>query len=197
LADGKRIGLLGGSFNPAHRAHRHISISALERLALDEVWWLVSPQNPLKSTDGMASLKTRIDSAQKVADDARIHVTDMETDLGTIYTIDTLRALLKRHAEHRFVWLMGADNFIQLPEWKDWREIFRLVPIAIFPRPTYSRRALSGKAARRFSKYRIPDSRAHRLADKKAPAWAFVSVKQDAISATLIRRQKGADWDHE
>jgi nicotinate-nucleotide adenylyltransferase len=197
LADGKRIGLLGGSFNPAHRAHRHISLSALKRLALDEVWWLVSPQNPLKSTDGMASLQDRIDSAKKVADDKRIKVADLESEFDTRYTVDTLRELLKRHPEHRFVWLMGADNFIQLPEWKDWRKIFRLVPIAIFPRPTYSRRALSGKAARRFSRYRIPDSRAHRLAERKAPAWVFVSVKPDAISATQIRSQKGADWTNE
>jgi nicotinate-nucleotide adenylyltransferase len=183
----QRIGLLGGSFNPAHRGHLHITHTALERLRLDSVWWLVSPQNPLKDSDGMASHEERMSGASAVADDSRIHVSDIERDLGTRYTVDTLRALKKRHPEHRFVWLMGADNLLQLPRWKNWATIFRLVPVAIFPRPSYSKRALTGAASRRFARHQVREYRAPTLTDMHPPAWIFLRMRPDATSATRIR----------
>ena len=188
----KRIGLLGGSFNPAHRGHLHISRHALERLRLDEVWWLVSPQNPLKSKDDMDSLASRLDSAQTMANDSRIRISNIEAELGTVYTAETLAALGKIYPNARFVWLMGADNLLQIPKWKNWENIFRSVPIAIFPRPSYSKRALSGIAARRFARYRVDESRANRLAEMAPPAWTVLEIKPDAISATRIRAKIGA-----
>jgi nicotinate-nucleotide adenylyltransferase len=188
----KRIGILGGSFNPAHRGHAHISKQALKLLQLDEVWWMVSPQNPLKSSDGMADLNIRIESARSIAQDKRIRVTDIEIELGTTYTAETLTKLKQTYPKARFVWLMGADNLMQIPKWKDWQSIFRTVPIAIFTRPTYTNRALAGFAARRFARYRVDENQAHRLSIMQAPAWAFLNIKPDAISATRVRAGIGA-----
>ena len=186
----KRIGLLGGSFNPAHKGHLHLSQTAYGRLGLDEVWWLVSPQNPLKSAQGMAPFAERFARAGAVAAvDSRIVVSDLERDMGTRYTIDTLRQLRARFPKNRFVFLLGADNFIQLPQWRQWTSIFRTVPIAIFPRPSYSYRALTGRAAKRFARFRVPDVQAHRLAERRAPAWVFVGMAPDATSATRIRQR--------
>jgi len=188
----KRIGLLGGSFNPAHRGHLHISRHAIARLGLDELWWLVSPQNPLKPEAGMAPLEERLETARAVARDLPIRVTDIERDLGTRYTADTLRALKNRHPGARFVWIMGADNLIQIVRWKDWRAIFRMVPIAVFPRPTYSFKALSGRAARRFAGAQVRPVRAASLADMRPPAWVFLPTPPDAASARRIRAQRGS-----
>jgi nicotinate-nucleotide adenylyltransferase len=186
-----RIGLLGGSFNPAHAGHLHISRIALERLRLDRVWWLVSPQNPLKSTEGMGTYAERLAAARTAAKaEPRIEVSDFERQAGTRYTIDTLLALREDYPQHRFVFLMGADLFIQLPRWRAWTAILRTVPIAIFPRPSYSNRALSSRAARRFAAFRVPEIRAHRLANATPPAWAFVPATTDPSSATLIRRSR-------
>lgn len=188
------MGLLGGSFNPAHDGHRHISLIALERLRLDEVWWMVSPQNPLKATAGMATMAARIEAAQRIADHRRIRVTGIESEFGTSHTVDTIAALRRRFRAIRFVWLMGADNLVQIPQWKQWRRLFRSVPIAVFPRPTYSLRALSGVASRRFAKARVPPSRARALADLRPPAWTFLRVPTHATSATEIRRRtRGPD----
>ena len=142
----RRIGLLGGSFNPAHRGHLHLSLTALQRLDLDEVWWLVSPQNPLKPVAGMAPFAARLDQARQVAaGHKRIRVTDLENRLGgSHYTADTLKALRRRFPRLRFVWLMGGDNLVQIRHWERWAEIFRTVPIAVFDRPSYS-----AKGARR------------------------------------------------
>lgn len=186
-----RVGLLGGSFNPAHEGHRHISLAALDRLQLDAVWWMVSPQNPLKETAGMAAYEARMEAAQRVADHPDIHVTDIERELGTVHTIDTITALRRRFESIRFVWLMGADNLIQIPRWKHWRRLFRSVPIAVFPRPTYSIRAFSGVAARVFADARVPQSRARMLADMRAPAWVFIRARRHAASATRIRQRHG------
>ena len=192
MPDSKRIGLLGGSFNPAHEGHLHISRVALDRLGLDEVWWVVSPQNPLKPATGMASFAERMMRARAFAgSEPRIVISDVERELDTRYTIDTLRALRTRFPERKFVFLMGADNFIQLPQWRDWSAIVRTVPIAIFPRPSYSYRALTGRAAKRFARFRLPDIGAHRLADQRAPAWAFVRSAPDTSSATRIRQRLG------
>jgi len=183
------VGLLGGSFNPAHAGHRHLSLVALKALRLDAVWWLVSPQNPLKPRAGMAPLARRLARAQAVAADPRIRVTDLERRLGTHYTVDTLKALRRRHPEVRFVWLMGADNLIQLPQWRRWRDIMATVPVAVVDRPSYSYRALASRAAGRYRKCRV---RPAALARAAPPAWCFVWAKRHPASATAIRRQTGA-----
>jgi len=188
-----KIGLLGGSFNPAHGGHRHISLAALKRLGLDRVWWLVAPQNPLKSTDGMAPIDERLKTARKVAGDRRIVATDIERSLGTRYTADTLKALSSRCQGHRFVWLMGADNLIQISAWRRWQEIFKIVPVAVFDRPNYGYKALAGEAAWRFRRQRLPQAKARLLADRQAPAWTFLWIPLSATSATEIRRKRAEE----
>jgi nicotinate (nicotinamide) nucleotide adenylyltransferase/ribosome silencing factor RsfS/YbeB/iojap len=187
----RRIGLLGGSFNPAHGGHLHISALALKLLDLDEIWWLVSPQNPLKPVDGMAPFLVRLEGARRIAEaDRRILVTDLESRLGSSrYTADTLKALRRRFPRPRFVWLMGGDNLVQIPKWERWPDIFRTVPIAVFDRPSYSLKALSGLAAKRFARFRVPASDERRLAEMEPPAWVFFHTRLDDRSATRIRSQ--------
>ncbi|MGD1880421.1 MAG: nicotinate-nucleotide adenylyltransferase [Kiloniellaceae bacterium] len=187
---GARIGLLGGSFNPAHDGHREISETALRRLGLDRVWWLVSPQNPLKPADGMAPQAERIAQARRAAGDPRILVTGLEARLGSTYTADTLRALVHLLPRVHFVWLMGADNLIQVHLWQDWPQIFNSLPVAVFDRPSYSLRALSGKAARAFARHRLKDSSVRRLAEARPPAWAFIHCRLNPQSATEIRARQ-------
>ena len=148
----KRIGILGGSFNPAHRGHLHVSKQALSLMYLNEIWWMVSPQNPLKTTNEMGDFKLRVESAKIMAKDRRIRVSDIEVDFGTTYTAQTLKKLKEVYPKTNFVWLMGADNLIQITKWRDWKDIFRSVPIAVFTRPTYTSRALTGFAAQRFAR---------------------------------------------
>lgn len=190
LFAGLRVGLLGGSFNPAHAGHRHISLHALKALGLDQVWWLVSPQNPLKPTRGMASLPERMVEARGVARHPRIRVTAIERDLGTRYTADTLAELKRRFPRTRFVWLMGADNLRQIPRWRHWTRIFRLVPVAVLARPTYSMNALGGMAAQRYARRRVKDHRAKGLAGHATPAWIFLRNPLHPASATAIRRAR-------
>nr|WP_090021067.1 nicotinate-nucleotide adenylyltransferase [Limimonas halophila] len=192
---GQRIGLLGGSFNPAHGGHRTISEEALRRLELDAVWWLVSPQNPLKPKAGMAPLAARVASAQRVVGDhPRIRVTTLEDALGTLYTLDTLNAVTRRMPGVRFVWLMGADNLFQIDRWAHWERIFERVPVAVFNRPHYSQTVRSAKAAHRFRRVRLPERTAARLAETPPPAWVFLHQPQDPRSATAIRaRQREAE----
>ena len=196
MSAGPRVGLLGGSFNPAHEGHLHISRLALEYLRLDQVWWLVSPQNPLKGPADMAPLDRRMDSARsRAADDDRILVTDLEREMGTVHTAETLGALKVRFPDHRFVWIMGADLLIQIPRWRRWRAIFHTVPVAVFARPPYSVRALSSRAARRFARARIRPFAAGSLAARMPPAWVFLSIQPSAVSATRIRaRLDRAGW---
>lgn len=191
---GRTVGLLGGSFNPAHPWHREISLAALTRLGLDEVWWLVSPQNPLKPIQGMASLADRLAGARAAARHPKIHASALESLLETSYTAETLRQLTVRLPYVRFVWLMGADNLSQLTRWKDWQEIFHMVAVAVFDRPTYSFRACASKAARRFGPWRIPEGAAQGLANRPPPAWVFLHTRRNALSATAIRarQQKGS-----
>jgi nicotinate-nucleotide adenylyltransferase len=180
--------LLGGSFNPAHGGHLHISRLALRHLALDEVWWLVSPQNPLKPTAGMAPFAARLAGARRVAaGHRRVRVSDIEHCLGTVYTVDTLRRLRRRFAHLRFVWLMGSDNLEQIHHWRGWAEIFRLLPIVVFDRPSYSLGALAGIAPRRFARRRLPVAAARNIAETAPPAWVFFHARLDARSATQIR----------
>lgn len=182
-----RVGLLGGSFNPAHDGHRFISLEALRRLALDEVWWLVSPQNPLKPVAGMAPLAERAAGARACAAHARLRVTTLETRFGTRYTADTLAVLRRRFPNVTFVWLMGADNLQQISRWRAWSSIFRNHPVAVFDRAPYSYRALASKAARRFARHRLPLRKAPVLAGSEAPAWVFLPIRRHPASATAIR----------
>lgn len=187
---GQRIGLLGGSFNPAHAGHRAISTTALRRLHLDAVWWLVAPQNPLKTKAGTAPLRKRVAAAKAIARHPRIVVSPLEETLGTVYTADTIAALVRRFPRVRFVWLMGADNLQQVSRWRRWPEIFATVAVAIFDRPTYSLRALAAPAARRFARQRIGERTAKRLAERKPPAWIFIRHRLNSQSSTRIRAAK-------
>jgi nicotinate-nucleotide adenylyltransferase len=184
---GARIGLLGGSFNPAHGGHRDITEAALQRLGLDQVWWLVSPQNPLKAADGMAPLAERLAGARRLANDRRIVVTGLEAGLGSAYTADTLKALTHLLPRVRFVWLMGADNLNQVHHWQDWPQIFNSLPVAVFDRPSYSFKALSSKAAHAFERFRLRERSARSLAEAGPPAWAFIRCRLNPQSATEIR----------
>ena len=182
-----RIGLLGGSFNPAHHGHLHISLDALKRLGLDEVWWMVSPQNPLKQTDDMAPLTERIASCRALASHPRIRVTPIETQLGTQVTSATLKALKQRFSASRFVWLMGADNLAQFHHWNRWVSVMRAVPVAVFDRSPYSKEALASKAANRFAHRRVAASKGPALATRHPPAWMFVTLRRHPESSTRLR----------
>lgn len=184
------IGLLGGSFNPAHEGHRHISLLALKRLRLDEVWWLVSPQNPLKPVAGMAPFEQRLAGARAIARHPRIRVSGIEAQLATTYTAETLRKLRRRLPRIRFVWLMGADNLSQFHRWKDWQQIFHTVPVAVLARPTYCLRALASEAAHRFARNRVPESASGLLGQRQPPAWSFLVGPLSPLSATAIRAQR-------
>lgn len=183
----KRVGLLGGSFNPAHRGHRRVSLAAIRALALDEVWWLVSPGNPLKPAAGMAPFAARLASARAMARRAPIRATDIETRLGTRYTIDTVRAITRRAPRTRFVWLMGADNLAQFDRWKTWREIARAVPIAVIARPGYDGFARAAPAMGWLRRFQRPAARAKDWTTWSVPALVLLRFRPDPTSATLIR----------
>ncbi|NKB44233.1 MAG: nicotinate (nicotinamide) nucleotide adenylyltransferase [Alphaproteobacteria bacterium] len=182
-----KIGLLGGSFNPAHDGHLHISRDAKRRLGLDQVWWLVSPQNPLKPTAGMGPLSDRVAGAEAVATCPWIRVTDLEQNLGTDRTWKTLQLLRTRFPKAQFVWLMGADNLAQIPNWSRWSKIFQSVHVAVFDRSPYSHKALSGKAAWRFASRRLRAARPVALWQKKNPMWVYVAQRRHGASSTAIR----------
>jgi nicotinate-nucleotide adenylyltransferase len=186
------VGLFGGSFNPAHEGHAHVARAALEQLGLDEVWWLVSPGNPLKDRRDIAPLPERFASAAARAHDGCMRVTDIEAEFGTNYTAETIVRLRARFPRLFFVWLMGADNLLQLPEWKAWSSIFSMVPVAVFARPHYLERALSGAASARFRDRRLPERAARSLARHRPPAWIFVHSRLHAASASAIRARRRA-----
>lgn len=191
VAPRRRIGLLGGSFNPAHEGHLEIALIALKRLSLDEIWFLVSPGNPLKASAGMDTLAARASSVKRViGPHPRLRVVTVEAALGTRLTADTLAALGRRFRRTRFVWLMGADNLIQIPAWARWTDIFRSVPVAVFARPGYSVKALAGKAARRFSWARRREARSRSLPLHRAPAWVFFHSRLNPASASAIREAR-------
>ena len=189
----KRIGLLGGSFNPAHGGHRRISLFAQAALGLDEVWWLVSPGNPLKPGAGMAPLAARLESARRQARRAPIVPTAIERELGTRYTIDTLRALRRRFPKHRFVWLMGSDNLAQFHRWRSWRAIARAMPIAVIARPGYEGVAFASPAGAWLGPYRRSAASLSNRAGWSAPALIHLRFDPDPRSATAIRRAD-PDW---
>ena len=185
--DHLRIGLLGGSFNPAHDAHLAISLFALKRLKLDRIWWLVSPGNPLKDVSGLPDLAARLDAARKIADDPRIVVTGIEAELRTRYTVDTIVKLRRRFPRARFVWLMGADNLSQFSQWHAWQAIAQLLPMAVIDRPSDSLRASASTAAQRLARYRLDEAKANKLADRAPPAWVFLRGLKLPLSSTELR----------
>ncbi len=182
----RAVGLLGGSFNPAHEGHRYISLEAIKRLGLNEVWWLVSPQNPLKPRAGMAPFAERLERAEAVARHPRLRVSDLEARLGTTYTAETLGRLAAMPGQ-RFLWLIGADNLLQLPRWQHWERIFALAPIAVFDRAPYSQMAVSSRAGQRFAAARVAETAAHSLKDKATPAWTYIHLPPHPASSTAIR----------
>ncbi len=182
-----RIGLLGGSFNPAHGGHRRISLFAMQALGLDEVWWLVSPGNPLKPTAGMASLAARAASARAQARRAPIRVTVIERDLGTRYTVDTLQAIVRRWPKRRFVWLMGADNLAQLHRWRDWRRLARAMPIAVIARPGYDAQAIVSPAMAWLRRYRRSAASVQSPEKWSAPTLVLLRFDPDPRSASALR----------
>jgi nicotinate-nucleotide adenylyltransferase len=190
--DGMRIGLLGGSFNPPHLAHRTISLFAIKRLRLDRVWWLVSPGNPLKDNGHLHELEARAQAARELAADPRIDVTCLESVIGTRYTVDTVNYLRRRASGSRFVWIMGADNLAQFHRWQHWQRIATQVPIAVIDRPPQSFRALAAPAAQALAPYRLPENEAGRLADHRAPAWVFLTGLKMNLSSTTLRNPDGS-----
>jgi nicotinate-nucleotide adenylyltransferase len=191
-----RIGLLGGSFNPAHGGHRRISLSALAALGLDEVWWLVSPGNPLKPAKGMAPLPARAASARRQARRAPIRVTAVERELGTRFTVDTLDRLCRRWPKNRFVWLMGADNLGQFHRWRDWRRLARAMPIAVIARPGYDAAAVASPAMAWLRRYRRSAASFRNRAEWSAPALVLLRFDPDPRSATVLR-QADPHWSEQ
>jgi nicotinate-nucleotide adenylyltransferase len=183
----RRIGLLGGSFNPAHKAHRAMSLAAARALGLDEVWWLVSPGNPLKPRAGMAPYSARLASARQMARRSVIRASDLERRLGTVYTADTLRLLVRRLPRHRFIWLMGEDTVAQFHQWKNWRRLVRTVPIAVLSRPGYTGEARTARVSGWLRRFVRPGSQAQEWTRWSAPAIVFLALPPDRTSATLLR----------
>lgn len=187
MSKGLRVGLLGGSFNPAHRGHRRISLSARGALGLDEIWWLVSPGNPLKPSAGMAPLPARVAAAQRMARGAPIRVTAIERELGTRYTVDTLKKLRRRYGKAAFIWLMGSDNLAQFHRWRDWRDIAQTMPIAVIARPGYDGAALASPAMAWLRRYRVSAASFRNRGRWSAPALVILRFDPDPRSATAIR----------
>ena len=196
-APNMRIGLLGGSFNPAHAAHRHISLAALKRLHLDQVWWLVSPSNPLKAKTKAPDLGDRVAAARAITRHPRIVVTGFEGARakgaqGSVYTIDTVRFLKRRYPSVDFVWLMGADNLASFHRWRAWEKLFGLVPIAVLDRPGYRLKARASRAAQRFAFAALDESDAPGLAGIEPPAWTLLTLPLSSLSSTSLRGGKAA-----
>lgn len=184
LTPGMRVGLFGGSFNPAHEGHAHVAETALKRLRLDRVIWLVSPQNPLKSPRETDSLGARFAGAKRFARGPRMIVSDAETRMGTQYTIDTIRALKARYPAVTFIWIMGSDSMAGFHRWRDWRRILRELPVAVVARPGSTIAALTSPAARRYPATR----RATLRKPTPAPAWTFLTGPLHSHSSTALRR---------
>ncbi len=187
---GLRIGLYGGSFNPPHAGHRHVSLLAMRRLRLDRIWWLVTPANPLKDVREAAPTAERVAAARRCASHPRIDVTSFEEQIGVRYTVDTLRFLKRRCPGVRFVWIMGADNLASFHRWRGWREIATLMPMAIVDRPGWTLRSFHGRTAAALAGFRIPERDAASLATSEPPAWTFIHGPRSFLSSTEIRRRR-------
>jgi len=192
IALGMRIGLLGGSFNPAHEGHLRISLIALKRLGLDQVWWLVSRKNPLKDVSDLPTSRKRVAAAKELAKHPRIVVTGFAGARRSPYTIDVLAELKQRFPTAHFVWLMGADNLADFHRWRAWQQLFELVPIAVLDRPGFRHKAMASRAAHRYARNRVDDSDACALPLLEPPAWAILSHKLSPLSSTALRG-KGAN----
>lgn len=190
LNRGMKVGLYGGSFNPAHDGHAHVAETAKRRLGLDRVIWLVSPQNPLKSRDETADLSERIAGAESMAHGPGMIVSAVETKLGSNYTIDTIRALKARFPGVHFVWIMGADSLATFHRWKGWTQIMHEVPVAVVSRPWISLKSRFSPAALRFARFRLPTQAAFRLPTSKTPAWVFLYGRFNFQSSTALRARK-------
>ncbi|SFG79487.1 nicotinate-nucleotide adenylyltransferase [Palleronia marisminoris] len=187
---GQSVGLLGGSFDPAHAGHVAITRAALARFGLDWVWWVVSPGNPLKR-DAPAALDRRLAQARQVMRHPRVHVTDIEAQLSSRFSADTVASLQEAYPHLRFVWLMGSDNLGQFHLWDRWDEIAGRVPLGIFARPGDRLRALNSPTARRLASDRVPPAM---LAQAAPPAWSFVNIPLRPESSTELRR--AGQWKH-
>jgi nicotinate-nucleotide adenylyltransferase len=188
---GQRIGLFGGSFNPAHYGHYMVALYALKRLQLDWVWWLVSPQNPLKDASITGEYSKRLAQTKMIAHHPRFRVTDIERQVKSANTAATLDALTPQLKRAQFIWIMGADTFADLHRWHDWLDIPRTLPLAFLARPGYSIRALHSPAAIRFDDCRVPSDRAACLPGQKPPAWVFIPMPLRPESSTAIRALNG------
>jgi nicotinate-nucleotide adenylyltransferase len=184
---GQRIGLFGGTFNPPHEGHKQASLLALRRLRLDRIWWLVTPGNPLKENSGLPSLPTRVAAAARIAAHPFIEVTDFEADIGSRYSFDTLLWLRRRCAGVRFVWIMGADNLTNFHHWQHWREICDLMPIAVIDRPGSTMRAMASRAAQALRRYRLDETDALLLSQRRPPALIFLHGRRSSLSSTALR----------
>jgi nicotinate-nucleotide adenylyltransferase len=187
---GQVVGLFGGSFDPPHQGHVHVTLEAMKAFGLDRVWWLVSPGNPLKER-GPAPSARRMAAARKMMQHPRVEVTDIEALTGTRATADTLAVLQRLYPQVRFVWLMGADNLAQFHRWKDWRQIMDSVPVGVVARPGDRISARMSPAARAYAQYRIDGQARHLLGRAAAPAWCFVNVPMVNVSSTEIRGRGG------
>jgi nicotinate-nucleotide adenylyltransferase len=198
-APGLRIGLFGGSFNPPHAAHRDASLLAMKRLGLDRMWWLVTPGNPLKDTKDLPIVEERIAAAKALADHPRIDVTGFESVIGAKYSCDTIRWLLNEAPGTHFVWVMGADNLKDFHRWKNWRDIFMMLPVAVVDRGGLSLKAASGPAAISFARVRLPENKASALPGLPPPAWVYLHGVKSDLSSTAIReaRERGLVRDPE
>ena len=191
-----RIGLLGGSFNPPHEGHRHISVTALARLRLDRVWWLVTPGNPLKSTAHLPGLVERVALATKIAAHPAIEVTGFEAALPTPYAIDTVHFLRRRFPGAHFVWIIGGDNLAQFHRWRDWAGLFTAMPILVLDRPGARLGALASPSARRFEAARLPECAAPVLPVMSPPAWIYLTLPLINVSSTDLRQEIGTTKRH-
>lgn len=188
---GLSIGLFGGSFNPAHAGHRHVADAGLRELGLDQVWWLVSPQNPLKPAQPSAGARAKTIDALNLPYAMRI--SHIESRLRTRYTVELIRALTKRDRNSRFVYMIGSDNLAQMPLWEDWQDLFHLIPIAVIARPGETTKARLGRVARQFASSRIPETQAHTLKDRAAPAWSYLTLPLNPLSSSAIRSAESVD----
>jgi nicotinate-nucleotide adenylyltransferase len=187
-----RIGLFGGSFNPVHEGHLHVAREAKRRLGLDRVWWLVSPQNPLKGADETEDYERRLAAVAAAADDPGFVVSDLERRLGSPYTADTIAALKTRHPRTRFVWIMGADNLASFHRWRDWIAIMRGIPIAVIARPDRALAARSSPAAQRFRNARVNSVHATALVEMRPPAWIYLTARLHPASSSALRARARA-----
>lgn len=195
LLPGMRVGLLGGSFDPAHEGHVHITENALRRFGLDRVWWLVSPGNPLKR-HGPAPIDHRITAARKLMQHPKVTVTDIETRLGTRMTADTIVALQRLYPAVRFIWLMGSDNLVQFDRWDRWQEIAQRVPLGVLARPGTRLAARRSRAAQILRQWRVPEEKARLLPMMTAPAWVLLNLPMSSLSSSSIRQRRNSQREN-